>query len=82
MDWVYLICQRYKFISKSQLTGTNLYTVVGVFDMSKIQIYKQITTHLSRQLKLGMVYLICQRYKFISKSQLVQVIHIVTLWCI
>ena len=43
--------------------------MAGVFDMSKIQIYKQITTHDQRAADQEPVYLICQRYKFISKSQ-------------
>ena len=66
---VYLICQRYKFISKSQLVPLQVLLTVGVFDMSKIQIYKQITTYLLLVKFLLLVYLICQRYKFISKSQ-------------
>ena len=41
---VCLICQRYKFKSKSQLTHRLTLWRIGVFDMSKIQIQKQITT--------------------------------------
>ncbi len=66
---VYLICQRYKFISKSQPRYHDIAELRGVFDMSKIQIYKQITTTPNDILKMYEVYLICQRYKFISKSQ-------------
>ena len=43
---VCLICQRYKFKSKSQHKSKNNPTYLGVFDMSKIQIQKQITTEL------------------------------------
>ena len=35
---VCLICQRYKFKSKSQHGKFDTYTELGVFDMSKIQI--------------------------------------------
>ena len=66
---VCLICQRYKFKSKSQLVCKIALAMLSVFDMSKIQIQKQITTvqmNLNKQVK---VCLICQRYKFKSKSQ-------------
>ena len=43
--------------------------VNGVFDMSKIQIQKQITTRWFLSYIQGTVCLICQRYKFKSKSQ-------------
>ena len=42
---------------------------MGVFDMSKIQIQKQITTAHCFLFYGGAVCLICQRYKFKSKSQ-------------
>ena len=38
LDPVYLICQRYKFKSKSQLYQLLFLLYGGVFDMSKIQI--------------------------------------------
>ena len=41
---VYLIIQRYKFKSKLQRSNENGYHAGGVFDNSKIQIQKQITT--------------------------------------
>ena len=45
LDWkLCLICQRYKFKSKSQRVLTSFKTCATVFDMSKIQIQKQITT--------------------------------------
>ncbi len=40
-----------------------------VFDMSKIQIQKQITTQMALLTKFHQLYLICQRYKFKSKLQ-------------
>ncbi len=41
----------------------------GVFDISKIQIQKQITTTMLADFWYLKVYLIFQRYKFKSKSQ-------------
>ena len=43
----------------------------AVFNMSKIQIWKRITTHIIRYLIGDKLYLICQRYKFESESQLI-----------
>ena len=42
----------------------------GVFGISKIQIQKQITTNTDRIYDIAVVYLVFQRYKFKSKSQL------------
>jgi hypothetical protein len=47
------------------------FNFAGVFDISKIQIQKQITTQSSALTTSATVYLIFQRYKFKSKSQLV-----------
>ena len=66
---VCLICQRYKFKSKSQLYRVRSAVNYGVFDMSKIQIQKQITTLSLGLICILVVCLICQRYKFKSKSQ-------------
>ena len=66
---MYLIFQRYKFKSKSQHDTTSSGGIVGVFDISKIQIQKQITTVDKESFLLALVYLIFQRYKFKSKSQ-------------
>ena len=41
---VYLVFQRYKFKSKSQLLCTEKAEAFGVFGISKVQIQKQITT--------------------------------------
>ena len=66
---LYLICQRYKFESESQLPLEFLTNTSAVFNMSKIQIWKRITTSLNIFLCCGGLYLICQRYKFESESQ-------------
>ena len=67
---VYLIFQRYKFKSKSQLSWPGTTVLIGVFDIPKIQIQKQITTKNELIPFHCLVYLIFQRYKFKSKSQL------------
>ena len=67
---LYLICQRYKFESESQPSGTISSLHSAVFNMSKIQIWKRITTTVYSCKKECMLYLICQRYKFESESQL------------
>ena len=66
---VCLIFQRYKFKSKSQQKKADYKKHGGVFDISKIQIQKQITTALNCCQWLYLVCLIFQRYKFKSKSQ-------------
>ena len=45
------------------------YTSSAVFNMSKIQIWKRITTRIARSVDKSKLYLICQRYKFESESQ-------------
>ena len=67
---LYLICQRYKFESESQLSPNSNPKPIAVFNMSKIQIWKRITTMHFRWILLLQLYLICQRYKFESESQL------------
>ena len=66
---VCLIFQRYKFKSKSQPDPISLRAPFGVFDISKIQIQKQITTTVKFNQNTFTVCLIFQRYKFKSKSQ-------------
>ena len=66
---LYLICQRYKFESESQLFTVGEYVVTAVFNMSKIQIWKRITTAVISVSAKMLLYLICQRYKFESESQ-------------
>ena len=79
---VYLIFQRYKFKSKSQQVEMKAFTKKGVFDISKIQIQKQITTNTIISISRIRVYLIFQRYKFKSKSQLYRCSAYATPWCI
>ena len=81
-EQVYLIFQRYKFKSKSQLDGNLSYIRKGVFDISKIQIQKQITTMSYTIIGIVKVYLIFQRYKFKSKSQPWDTMQTVIQWCI
>ena len=66
---LYLICQRYKFESESQLTSDHFALTLAVFNMSKIQIWKRITTEAVLESYAVKLYLICQRYKFESESQ-------------
>ena len=66
---LYLICQRYKFESESQQSSIQINQIHAVFNMSKIQIWKRITTWPQRHVHTGGLYLICQRYKFESESQ-------------
>ena len=71
-DWqrsLYLICQRYKFESESQQIHRVALCRFAVFNMSKIQIWKRITTIQEIIDKYSKLYLICQRYKFESESQ-------------
>ena len=66
---LYLICQRYKFESESQPSLLSCWLLSAVFNMSKIQIWKRITTRTWHVLVWCWLYLICQRYKFESESQ-------------
>ena len=79
---LYLICQRYKFESESQLSSKAYQWVTAVFNMSKIQIWKRITTdEMNKELKVKL-YLICQRYKFESESQLIFIYNLDMVCCI
>ena len=66
---LYLICQRYKFESESQPLHGTMFLAMAVFNMSKIQIWKRITTSSKVTFSVPTLYLICQRYKFESESQ-------------
>ena len=67
---LFLMAQRYKFESKSQHSDLLGATLLVVSNGSKIQIWKQITTEcLHNAWKYGL-FLMAQRYKFESKSQL------------
>ena len=70
---LYLICQRYKFESESQRICLSSLVVLAVFNMSKIQIWKRITTSIHVSCTNSWLYLICQRYKFESESQRVDI---------
>ena len=66
---LYLICQRYKLESESQHGESVMTARAAVFNMSKIQTWKRITTPYHRQADGASLYLICQRYKLESESQ-------------
>ena len=68
--WLYLMCQRYKFESESQPFTVSKSVDIAVFNVSKIQIWKRITTNPQIQISEKSLYLMCQRYKFESESQL------------
>ena len=64
-----LLPQRYKFSSKSQPRRGRIYAHDVVVATAKVQIFKQITTHLHGILLPFQLLLLPQRYKFSSKSQ-------------
>ena len=69
VQWLFLMPQRYRFSSKSQPYQLSSFSALVVFDATKVQIFKQITTEvvsLTSHLKL---FLMPQRYRFSSKSQ-------------
>ena len=66
---LYSICQRYNFESNLQPFITILLLSIAVFDMSKIQFWKQFTTLIYRLLLPYLLYSICQRYNFESNLQ-------------
>ena len=68
--WMLLIVQRYKNESNSQrcLVATMIFT--NAFDSSKIQKWKQFTTHIHGDIVPDGMLLIVQRYKNESNSQL------------
>ena len=70
--------------SKANHNDTNnaYETGVGVFDISKIQIQKQITTGYRLDVASIWVCLIFQRYKFKSKSQLYALVLAEWCWCV
>ena len=66
---LYSICQRYNFESNLQLPATVEVAIFTVFDMSKIQFWKQFTTLYSLSRLEALLYSICQRYNFESNLQ-------------
>ena len=72
--WMALNCFRY--VKDTNLKANHNYLhilkiwAITVSDMSKIQIWKQITTLSKLDVTYLLLFPICQRYKFESKSQL------------
>ena len=66
---LYSICQRYNFESNLQLAIVSLLNSYAVFDMSKIQFWKQFTTFGRCCCHFSQLYSICQRYNFESNLQ-------------
>ena len=66
---LYSICQRYNFESNLQLELIKPIIKSTVFDMSKIQFWKQFTTVRRCSCPSRTLYSICQRYNFESNLQ-------------
>ena len=66
---VYLMCQRYKFKSKSQQINAKKMELNGCIWCVKDTNLKANHNALFQRFHRQMVYLMCQRYKFKSKSQ-------------
>ena len=66
---LYSICQRYNFESNLQQYRPRSVFKYAVFDMSKIQFWKQFTTIFGMIIFAPMLYSICQRYNFESNLQ-------------
>ena len=71
MEKMLFTLQRYKFLSKSQLTCSGIISEQDVVYLAKVQISKQITTKRLIMLFIRRMLFTLQRYKFLSKSQLV-----------
>ena len=70
-----MILQRYTFGSKSQRALEYSRTIVVVYDIAKIYIWKQITTARRGRRRGKPLFMILQRYTFGSKSQLKIIIY-------
>ena len=66
---LYSICQRYNFESNLQQEVDLSDRESAVFDMSKIQFWKQFTTNGRKESWASKLYSICQRYNFESNLQ-------------
>ena len=66
---LYSICQRYNFESNLQQSMWFCTLKFAVFDMSKIQFWKQFTTCVLWNILVFLLYSICQRYNFESNLQ-------------
>ena len=67
---VFILVQRYEFLSKSQHHLVLSVPTSGVYPCAKIRIFKQITTNCSMHCLAAAVFILVQRYEFLSKSQL------------
>ena len=65
-----MILQRYTFGSKSQRKSSPYNNKGVAYDIAKIYIWKQITTHFFSYWLTNKLLMILQRYTFGSKSQL------------
>ena len=69
--------QRYEFLSKSQHDIDTDDYVTDVVYLTKVWIFKQITTEFPKSFQLHTMLFTLQRYEFLSKSQLyIPIIHI------
>ena len=66
---VFILVQRYEFLSKSQRAFSSGSLSNGVYPCAKIRIFKQITTRLVVTRLAALVFILVQRYEFLSKSQ-------------
>ena len=66
---LFQIPQRYRFSSKSQPIKFDAPCHGVVLDTTKVQIFKQITTHVKQAAQKLLLFQIPQRYRFSSKSQ-------------
>ena len=61
--------QRYEFLSKSQQKAILCHTIKDVVYLTKVRIFKQITTALGMHKGVSGMLFTLQRYEFLSKSQ-------------
>ena len=76
-----MIPQRYNFSSKSQQNCNFCSPCEVVVDTTKVQFFKQITTHKAQFYHITLLLLIPQRYNFSSKSQLQMWSNLIMLSC-
>ncbi len=81
-DLVFILFQRYEFESKSQLMMGATLNIQGVYPISKIRIWKQITTISLPYILRKKVFILFQRYEFESKSQLLTIQFAFLPWCL
>ena len=61
--------QRYEFLSKSQRAAVSPAATEDVVYLTKVRIFKQITTCPKKRAKQSAMLFTLQRYEFLSKSQ-------------